>query len=408
MSAPALPGSWSGAIVICAANRWEVAQFADRRLAESLAAHVPVVYVDPPMSVLTPLRRPEARRALEGPRLRAAGPNLARLTPVVLPGPQRPGMSVLTGAIARRALRHAVRALGGEVRAVVDANPLTGMTGVSGERTMVFWAQDDFTANAEHTGVSPDRVRRAETRMACGADVVVAANPIVEERWRRRGLRTALIPFGCDHELFTHADDLPAPPGIRLPAPIAGFAGGLTAHRVDVRLLEAVADRGLSLLLVGPRDRRAPLPGLDRLLERPNVQWVGERPFEEMPSWLGAVDVGLVPYLDTAFNRGSFPLKTLEYLAAGRAVVATDLPAIRWLDTDLVEIAGEPDAYAGAVARALAQPRTPASVSRRRAFAATHSWSVRAGAWLDLLPPLTGEHRSPASGAGGGTPAGAS
>lgn len=69
------------------------------------------------------------------------------------------------------------------------------------------------------------------------------------------------------------------------------------------------------------------------------------------------VDVGLVPYGDPAFNRASSPLKTLENLAAGRAVVATDLPAVCWLDTALVTVAGDPDGSADAVEAALAAPR---------------------------------------------------
>ena len=90
------------------------------------------------------------------------------------------------------------------------------------------------------------------------------------------------------------------------------------------------------------------------------------------------MDVGLVPYRDSPFNRGSFPLKTLEYLAAGRGVVATDLPAIRWLNTDLISVAVAPAAFADLVADLAAEPRTPALLARRRAFAVEHSWAQRA------------------------------
>ena len=61
-----------------------------------------------------------------------------------------------------------------------------------------------------------------------------------------------------------------------------------------------------------------------------------------------------------------------------RAVVATGLPATRWLATDLVCIADEPKSFADEVDRLLAQPRTPALLARRRAFAGEHSWARRA------------------------------
>jgi teichuronic acid biosynthesis glycosyltransferase TuaH len=97
-----------------------------------------------------------------------------------------------------------------------------------------------------------------------------------------------------------------------------------------------------------------------------------------LPSYLRVIDVGLVPYRDTAFNRGSFPLKTLEYLAAARAVVATDLPATRWLATDLVCIATGPVDFADQVDRLAASARTAGMMTRRREFAASHSWASRA------------------------------
>ena len=105
------------------------------------------------------------------------------------------------------------------------------------------------------------------------------------------------------------------------------------------------------------------------------MRWVGLKTSDALPSYLRAMDVGIVPYRDSRFNRGSFPLKTLEYLAAGRAVVSTDLPAIRWLATDLICIA-EPASFADEVDRLLAMPRTAALLAQRQAFAARHSWAA--------------------------------
>jgi teichuronic acid biosynthesis glycosyltransferase TuaH len=122
------------------------------------------------------------------------------------------------------------------------------------------------------------------------------------------------------------------------------------------------------------------------LVERPNVHWVGRKAYEELPSYLRVIDVGLTPYAATAFNRASFPLKTLEYLAAGRGVVSTDLPATAWLEAGpLIPVARTPHEFAAAVAAELRVPRTPALVRRRRAFAARHDWHQRVRLLADLL-----------------------
>ena len=107
---------------------------------------------------------------------------------------------------------------------------------------------------------------------------------------------------------------------------------------------------------------------------------------EALPSYLAHAQVGLVPYTNSEFNRASFPLKTLEYLAAGLPVVATDLPATRWLqaDQDLVRIADEPDSFvAAAVAAGAAQDVK--AVAKRRSFARAHSYEHRA---RDLLAAI--------------------
>ena len=116
-----------------------------------------------------------------------------------------------------------------------------------------------------------------------------------------------------------------------------------------------------------------------------NVRWVGGKPFTALPGYLRSIDVGLTPYADTAFNRASFPLKTLEYLAAGRAVVATPLPANDWLGTELITVAADPAAFAAEVAAQLGAPRSDAMAERRRAFARRHSWAVRAATMAGLL-----------------------
>ena len=200
---------------------------------------------------------------------------------------------------------------------------------------------------------------------------------MVADTWRSRGLNPLLVPFGADVDAYLKIEDAEHPADVDLPGPVAGFVGRIN-DRTDLSLLEAIARRGRSLLLVGPKDPAFEPQRFEALRRRPNVRWVGPKPFESLPGYLRLIDVGLVPYRDSAFNRGSFPLKTLEYLAAGRAVVATDLPAIRWLATGLICIADGAACFADQVDRLLAQPRTPDMLADRQAFAARHSWAGRA------------------------------
>lgn len=377
-------GAGDGLVVLCAANSYAGIKLADQHLAENLSRLVPVLYVDPPVSRLTTLKNPEAARLMEGPRFRIEARGLARLTPVVQPCPSRRGMTGVTAALVRHHLRRAVTRLGGDVRAVVSAWPQYSIFGSCHEEVCVYWAQDDFVGGASLLGLNARHLDARERDVAAAASLIVAANPTVADTWRVRGRDVALIPYGADVDAYDDVDRAALPQDVDLRGPIVGFVGQIN-DRTDLRLLEAVADRNRSLLLVGPRDSAFEPGRFAALLRRPNVRWVGAKPFTALPGYLRLIDVGIVPYGDSPFNRGSFPLKTLEYLAAGRAVVATDLPAIRWLASDLVAVATEPEPFADHVDRMLDEVRSPAMMARRRAFARQHSWAGRAADFFDVI-----------------------
>jgi glycosyltransferase involved in cell wall biosynthesis len=291
--------------------------------------------------------------------------------------------------LARRRAADALATLGADICGVVAASAepvLRPWSRTLGKR--VYYATDDFVGGAELMGYSRAYMRRAQASNLRSAELALAVSqPLADSLRARRGApRVEVLPNGCD------ADGLAAVPlqepasCIRLVGPVAGVVGQLN-DRLDIGLLEAVADRGDSLLLVGPRCERDSRTTrlLDTLIERPNVQWVGRQPAEALPALLAGITVGLTPYVDSEFNRASYPLKTLEYLAAGRQVVSTSLPATCHLDADLVVSAHTVSDFADAVHRALQEPESGVRVARRQAFAREHSWDTRARALLRLL-----------------------
>jgi teichuronic acid biosynthesis glycosyltransferase TuaH len=366
-----------GLIVLCAANSWDDVKMADRHMAEHLVAHGPVLYVDPPVSHLTRYYKPSVAASTKGPRLRKLAPGLFRLTPLV--PPKQTHRAVLPSAtwLTRYQLRRAVRDLGGNVEALISTWLFVDVYGSCGERRRVYWWQDDPVGAAGHWGVDAGRLAAAEERLARASDLVVAVNEQATERLQSRGLPAKYLPNGCDAAFFAGVDDAPSPTDVDLPGPIAGFIGHLNS-RTDLALLEGVADAGISLLLIGPRDPGFEPERFERLIARPNVSFLGGRQFEDLPSYLKVIDVGLVPYGATEFNRWSFPMKALECLAAGRPVVSTSLPAMCWLNTELLTLADTPESFAAAVLESAQSARDPELVSRRREFALGHSWAERA------------------------------
>ena len=368
---------WTGLVIVCGGAAWGDWYPSEKHIAMHLSKKAPILFVDPPSSSVP--RQPHDR--LGRPGLRVVSPSLAVLSLKTLPGQSRPYVARLTRSIARRGIARAVAALGVDrAGAMIVANHVDLFGAVEADLDVVY-ATDDFVAGAELLGMDRDFLMGEERRQAAHADRVVVVTERLAERWERLGHDPILIPNGCDTEQFRDVESLPLPPDVDLPAPRVGVFGHLS-NRIDISLLEAVAARGISLLLIGTRQ---PSFSIDSLLAHDNVRYLGTKPFEAMPAYLGCIDVGLTPYADIEFNRASFPLKTLEYLAGGRGAVSTDLPAVRWLDTDLISTATAPEAFADAVEAAIAQPRTTATVERRRAFARRHSWEARAAQFATVL-----------------------
>jgi teichuronic acid biosynthesis glycosyltransferase TuaH len=370
-------------VVWCAGVSWDGLYATDRHLATSLAEHVDVLWVDPPLSVLRLVRERKLAAEARRPRLEQTAPNIYRLTPIVTPLPSRAGVEHVTAAIIKRMVRSAVRRCGHEVAAVVGTSPHSRLSLLPGA-TRVYYATDDFAAGAHLMGLAESRFREPERERVAEADVLAAVSPEIVGSWETRGRPTFVIPNGCDPSHYVNVDQVPLPEDVDLPQPIAGMVGQLSP-RVDLSLLEAVADAGISLLLVGPQQPGWEPARIATLVDRTGVRWVGQKSFADLPSYLRVVDVGLTPYVDDEFNRASFPLKTLEYLSAGRPVVSTPLPAVERLGSESIRTASGPEDFVRMTKEALAERRTSEIVAGRRAFAEQHSWAARASALLEAM-----------------------
>jgi glycosyltransferase involved in cell wall biosynthesis len=380
---PTVGGRRRSRVVIMAANPFEGVRMADRQLAERLTAYHPVLYVEPPVSAAGRRRNGQQPWAA-GPRVRTISDRLLVLTPDALPGLSRPAVAPLNARLVAAQVRATLWRRSERARAVIDADVLLSVMGRCGEPVSLYWAQDDYAGLAPIFGIEGDRLERAAAHMVQRADLIVAANPVVAQSVASSGRHAELIPFGCDFGHFSSARTVSPAADVTLDGPMAVFMGHL-GERIDTAILDRVAERGTPLLLVGPRHSQADPSLMNRILARPNVQWVGERPFELLPSYLAHAEVGLLPYNHSRFNMGSFPLKTLEYLAAGLPVVATGLPAITWLSTCEISVADDADHFADHVEALVAAGRDEAGDARRCAFALQHTWESRAAEFARLL-----------------------
>lgn len=363
-------------VVWFAGVAWDSVRGTDQQLTQALSEQADILYVDPPRSVV---RGITAWTTVPT----QLAPGLLRLTPLAPPGPHRRAVRRLTPRLVRYQVR---RALGARQIDVVVSSSLDDVLTTVPGALRVFVGTDDYVAGAALMRQPTSLLLADEKRRMAEADLLTAVTPILARRWERlSGRQVAVLPNGCDAERMRSAgSETSATRWNVLPRPVIGFVGNIS-ERIDMRLLEAIADAGLSLLLVGPRRVSFAPERFERLVARPGVRWLGPKPYEELPSLLGGMDVGITPYVDDDFNRASFPLKTLEYLAAGLPVVSTPLPAAKELNTPLIRLAGTPAEFVTEVLAACSESTDPRRRSERMAFAGRHSWQARASQLMGLI-----------------------
>jgi glycosyltransferase involved in cell wall biosynthesis len=116
----------------------------------------------------------------------------------------------------------------------------------------------------------------------------------------------------------------------------------------------------------------------------PQVHFLGFRPYKEIAHNSAAADVLVLPNTakDETSQRYTSPLKLFTYMAAGKPIVASDLPSIREVISEqeaFLVTPDDPKALAAAVAQALTHAddaATRAAAARRKV--SEYTWSMRA------------------------------
>jgi glycosyltransferase involved in cell wall biosynthesis len=150
------------------------------------------------------------------------------------------------------------------------------------------------------------------------------------------------------------------------------------------------------LVIVGGRDEAEIGPFRKLALEHGvEAVFAGYRPPAEIPAWLFAADVLAMPYAaslatatgeDTA--RWMSPLKMFEYMASGRPIVASDLPALREVlrpeENALLALPGRADSLGEQIGRALNDEALAGRLGAcARADVEAYSWDSRAAKILE-------------------------
>ncbi|HMC88462.1 MAG TPA: glycosyltransferase, partial [Gemmataceae bacterium] len=254
------------------------------------------------------------------------------------------------------------------------------VVGKLGECLLVYYCIDDYAALPD---VNPQAIRAMDEELTRKADLVFVASDTLLDGKLELNPNTRVSPHGVDVEHFARAQDagLATPEDVAaLPGPVVGFFG-LIERWIDLDLIAYLAERRpqWTFVLIGRvavADEAVP--------RRPNIHYLGKRPYDSLPAYGKRFDAAIIPYHLTQQVLHSNPIKLREYLAMGKPVVSVSTPEIDKF-ADVVEIGRSREEFLVKLDAVLAGPSSAAEVQRRMERVAATSWDARLEEVLDVV-----------------------
>jgi UDP-galactopyranose mutase len=199
---------------------------------------------------------------------------------------------------------------------------------------------------------APPAAKRREAELLKLADVVFTSGHGLDEAKRRINHNVYLLPDGVDLEHFRQARREIAEPVDQacIGRPRLGFSGVID-ERLDLELLAAIAEARADwqIVMIGPVGGIVP----SELPRRPNIHYLGDRSYEDLPAYFSGWDVAVAPFARSESTRPFAPAETSEYLAAGVPTVSTSISDVELVygRRGLVKVAETADDFVAAAER---------------------------------------------------------
>lgn len=245
-------------------------------------------------------------------------------------------------------------------------DPMAGTVfgGKMGERAIVYDCMDQLS---QFRGTPPELVRR-EHELLLMADVVFAGGPKIHSAKVPVNSNCHCYGCGVDVKHFGKArlaeTEIPED-AANLKGPILGFFG-VVDERMDYDLVAKLADAHpeWTLMIIGPNIK------IDPAIRpmRDNIHWLGGRDYQQLPGYVKAMDVCLLPFALNEATEFINPTKVLEYMATERPIVSRAIEDVVLQFSDIVETAVTHEEFIAACERAVNNPdRERAAAGYQRA-----------------------------------------
>lgn len=226
-------------------------------------------------------------------------------------------------------------------------------------------------------GRTRQRAAQHENFLLRRCDFVIVSSAALHEKASKFNRNVHLVQNGVAIDHYAEQNRTCPAELQSLPRPILGYLGSVGSW-FDVELATQLAAtyREGSVVIVGGVVRMS----APKLLSLPNVHLLGWKPHRDIPRYLAAFDVCLIPFRINELTLAVNPIKFYEHCAAGKPTVSVSLPELERY-RDICYLASSREEFIRAVGAALQEAQDPERAAelarRRRAVAEENSWDVR-------------------------------
>ncbi|MDB4539711.1 MAG: glycosyltransferase [Saprospiraceae bacterium] len=239
----------------------------------------------------------------------------------------------------------------------------------------IYQCIDDISQNAYTAKHGFDLERNAVQN----SDVTIVTSQELKNIWRKDANEIHIVHNAADINIFekTLTEKFERPEEIKnINTKIIGFVGNLDDLRVNYPLMKKIAEVHFdkTLLLVGPINNNQVYDlGMDKM---PNIIFTGSKDIQNLPPYLQYIDVAIIPFLLNTLTKSIYPLKINEYLAAGRAVIATNFSEDIRAFKDVIHIAKSEDQFVNLIDKAIIE-QIPEKIQKCMDVANSNTWGAR-------------------------------
>ncbi|CAN5302710.1 glycosyltransferase family 1 protein [soil metagenome] len=169
---------------------------------------------------------------------------------------------------------------------------------------------------------APAQLVNQEKFLLAEAHIVFAGGKSLYDAKKKIHSNVHCFPSSVDRKHFeTAMEDIDIPEDIKnIQKPVVGYFGVID-ERIDFTLLQDTARLlpNVGFAMIGPLVKI----GEEDLPREKNIYYLGMKSYKQLPHYIKAFDIAMMPFALNDATKFKSPTKTLEYMAAGKPIIST-------------------------------------------------------------------------------------